>query len=210
MARITADQLIQQLQTTVQQLAADQASIADLKIAAGALREMREGFKLLAPFRHVKKVSTFGSARVKEGDPVFRLAEEFARRIVEHGFMVITGAGGGIMEACQRGAGRERSFGVNIRFPHEQQATTIMSDDPKLMPFRYFFTRKRFWRDSRHRLAPHCWAAPVPHQSGVSGPLQHPVMGQSIPRRAGGELGALRRKLVGLAGDGDFRWLPRK
>ncbi|GBD26045.1 hypothetical protein HRbin30_01372 [bacterium HR30] len=145
MARITADQLIQQLQTTVQQLAADQASIADLKIAAGALREMREGFKLFAPFRHVKKVSTFGSARVKEGDPVFRLAEEFARRIVEHGFMVITGAGGGIMEACQRGAGRERSFGVNIRLPHEQQANTIISGDPKLMSFRYFFTRKLFF-----------------------------------------------------------------
>ncbi|GIW44176.1 MAG: Rossman fold protein, TIGR00730 family [Candidatus Binatia bacterium] len=145
MARITAEQLIQQLQTTVQQLAEDQASIADLKIAAGALREMREGFKLFAPYRHIKKVSTFGSARVQEGDPVFRLAEEFARRIADHGFMVITGAGGGIMEACQRGAGRERSFGVNIRLPHEQQANSIISGDPKLMSFRYFFTRKLFF-----------------------------------------------------------------
>ncbi len=145
MARITADQLIQQLQMTVQQLAGDQASIADLKIAAGALREMREGFKLFAPYRNVKKVSTFGSARVKEGDPVFHLAEEFARRIADHGFMVITGAGGGIMEACQRGAGRDRSFGVNIRLPYEQQANTIISGDPKLMSFRYFFTRKLFF-----------------------------------------------------------------
>jgi len=145
MPRVTAERLIQQLQTTVQQLAADNASIADLKIAAGALREMREGFKLFAPYRNVRKVSTFGSARVQQGDPVFRLAEEFARRIADQGFMVITGAGGGIMEACQRGAGRERSFGVNIRLPFEQRANSIISGDPKLMSFRYFFTRKLFF-----------------------------------------------------------------
>lgn len=145
MPRVTAEQLIQQLQTTVQQLAADNASIADLKIAAGALREMREGFKLFAPYRNVRKVSTFGSARVQQGDPVFRLAEGFARRIADQGFMVITGAGGGIMEACQRGAGRERSFGVNIRLPFEQRANSIISGDPKLMSFRYFFTRKLFF-----------------------------------------------------------------
>lgn len=145
MPRITGEQLIQQLKATVEQLAADNATVADLKIAAGALREMREGFRLFAPYRRVRKVSTFGSARVQEGDRVFRLAEEFARRIVQHGYMIITGAGGGIMEACQRGAGRERSFGVNIRLPHEQRANSIISGDPKLMSFRYFFTRKLFF-----------------------------------------------------------------
>lgn len=145
MPTITAEQLLAQLRETVQRLEADRASIADLKIAAGALREMQEGFKLFAPYRHVRKVSTFGSARVQEGDPVFRLAEEFARRIADEGFMVITGAGGGIMEACQRGAGRERSFGVNIRLPHEQRANSIIRGDPKLMSFRYFFTRKLFF-----------------------------------------------------------------
>lgn len=145
MARITAQVLLQQLRDTVQRLEEDGASIGDLKIAAGALREMQEGFKLFAPYRNVRKVSTFGSARVQEGDPVFQLAEEFARRIADEGFMVITGAGGGIMEACQRGAGRERSFGVNIRLPHEQRANSIISGDPKLMSFRYFFTRKLFF-----------------------------------------------------------------
>lgn len=145
MPKITAEQLLTQLRETVQRLGTDQTSIADLKIAAGALREMQEGFKLFAPFRHVRKVSTFGSARVQEGDPVFRLAEEFARRIADAGFMVITGAGGGIMEACQRGAGRERSFGVNIRLPYEQRANSIIRGDPKLMSFRYFFTRKLFF-----------------------------------------------------------------
>ncbi len=145
MGKITAEALLQQLRDTVQKLEQDGASIPDLKIAAGALREMQEGFKLFAPFRHVRKVSTFGSARVQEGDPVFQLAEEFARRIADRGFMVITGAGGGIMEACQRGAGRDRSFGVNIRLPHEQRANSIIRGDPKLMSFRYFFTRKLFF-----------------------------------------------------------------
>jgi len=93
----------------------------------------------------VRKVSTFGSARTRAGDPVFRLAEEFARRIADRGYMVITGAGPGIMEACQRGAGRARSFGVNITLPHEQAANPVIRDDPKFLSFRYFFTRKLFF-----------------------------------------------------------------
>jgi uncharacterized protein (TIGR00730 family) len=130
---------------TGQQLLSDGASVGDLKIAAGALREMREAFKVFASYRGVRKVSAFGSARTQEGDPVFKLAEEFARRIADCGYMVITGAGPGIMEACQRGAGRDRSFGVNIRLPFEQQANSIISGDPKLMSFRYFFARKLFF-----------------------------------------------------------------
>ena len=128
-----------------QELLHDGASVGDLKIATGALREMREAFKVFAAYRGVRKVSTFGSARTREGDLVFTLAEEFARRIADSGYMVITGAGPGIMEACQRGAGRDRSFGVNIRLPWEQQANTIISGDPKLMSFRYFFARKLFF-----------------------------------------------------------------
>jgi uncharacterized protein (TIGR00730 family) len=127
------------------QLLGDGASVGDLKVAAGALSEMREAFRVFAAYRGARKVSTFGSARTQEGDPVFRLAEEFARRIADSGYMIITGAGPGIMEACQRGAGRERSFGVDIRLPFEQQANTIISGDPKHMSFRYFFTRKLFF-----------------------------------------------------------------
>jgi len=133
------------LARTAQDLLADDASVGDLKIAAGALREMRSAFKMFAPYRNVRKVSTFGSARTQRGDPVFRLAEEFARQIADRGFMVITGAGPGIMEACQRGAGRERSFGVNIRLPTEQATNVVIGGDPKLMQFRYFFTRKLFF-----------------------------------------------------------------
>jgi uncharacterized protein (TIGR00730 family) len=128
-----------------QQLLADHASVGDLKIAAGSLREIAHAFKVFAPYHHTRKVSTFGSARTAPGDPVFRLAEDFARSIADAGFMVITGAGPGIMEACQRGAGRDRSFGINIQLPHEQGANEVISGDPKLMTFRYFFTRKLFF-----------------------------------------------------------------
>jgi hypothetical protein len=141
----TQDRYITDLIAIAEQLRSDGASVGDLKIATGALRELREAFKVFAAYRGVRKVSTFGSARTQPGDPISMLAEEFARRIADCGYMVITGAGPGIMEACQRGAGRERSFGVNIRLPFEQQANSIISGDPKLMSFRYFFARKLFF-----------------------------------------------------------------
>ncbi|HTO59539.1 MAG TPA: LOG family protein [Pseudomonadales bacterium] len=131
-------------------LLADGASVGDLKLAGAAIREMRTAFKVFAPYRHVRKVSTFGSARTQAGDPTFVLAETFARHIADAGFMVITGAGGGIMEACQRGAGRERSFGVNIQLPFEQEPNPLIKGDPKLILFKYFFTRKLFFLKEAH------------------------------------------------------------
>jgi uncharacterized protein (TIGR00730 family) len=136
---------IDDLIATARQLLAENASVGDLKVASGALREMRLAFKLFAPYRGVRKVSTFGSARTRAGDPVFRLAEEFSRRIADRGYMVITGAGPGIMEACQRGAGGARSFGINIALPHEQAANPVIRNDPKFLSFHFFFTRKLFF-----------------------------------------------------------------
>lgn len=136
---------IDELIATAHRLAKDGASVGDLKVATGALKEMRYAFKLFAPYRNIRKVSAFGSARTQTGDPVFKLAEQFAARIADCGYMVITGAGPGIMEACQRGAGRDRSFGINIRLPFEQSANVIIHGDPKLMHFKYFFTRKLFF-----------------------------------------------------------------
>ncbi|MBI3016097.1 MAG: LOG family protein, partial [Candidatus Tectomicrobia bacterium] len=107
-----------------------------------ALRELRYAFKTFHPFRHYRKVSIFGSARIYEGDPAFEMAREFARRIREKGFMVITGAGEGIMKAGHLGAGPEYSLGVNIRLPFEQVANEVIQSDPKLVTFKYFFTRK--------------------------------------------------------------------
>jgi len=78
---------------TANNLRRDGASVGDLKIVAGAFKEMRRAFKVFAPYRHIRKVSTFGSARTQPGDPVFQLREAFARRVADRGFMVITGAG---------------------------------------------------------------------------------------------------------------------
>jgi uncharacterized protein (TIGR00730 family) len=130
---------------TAGRLALPEFALGDLKVAATSLREMERAFRMFGPYADRRKVSTFGSARTRVGDTIFTLAEEFSRRIADAGFMVITGAGPGIMEACQRGAGRERSFGVNIRLPFEQMANPVIHGDVKLATFHYFFTRKLFF-----------------------------------------------------------------
>ena len=149
-ARSRAQRLIEQIGATVQAMESGGASIGELKIVARSLQEMRDAFAMFAPYRDIRKVATFGSARTQENDAIFRTAESFARVIADAGFMVITGAGGGIMEACQRGAGRERSFGVNIRLPFEQNPNPVIHGDEKLLSFNYFFTRKLFFIKEAH------------------------------------------------------------
>ncbi len=133
----------QQLLTTVLKLHEDGASSGDLKITNTALKEMRYAYKVFAPYRDVRKVTVFGSARTPEGAAALA-ASEFGRRMVGERWMVVTGAGGGIMGAAQQGAGREQSFGLNIRLPFEQEANPWIASDPKLITFKYFFTRKLF------------------------------------------------------------------
>lgn len=114
----------------------------DVRVIQTALRELRYAFKLFAPYSHVRKVTIFGSARTQSTRMEYQQAVEFGRRISEAGFMVITGAGPGIMQAGHEGAGLEKSFGVNIRLPWEQSANPIIREDKKLVTFKYFFTRK--------------------------------------------------------------------
>ncbi len=114
----------------------------DVRIVQTAIRELRYAFRLFEPYADRRKVSIFGSARTRTNSPEYQLAVEFGRKISEAGFMVITGAGGGIMHAGHEGAGAENSFGANIRLPWEQQANPIIERDKKLVTFRYFFTRK--------------------------------------------------------------------
>jgi len=116
--------------------------LIDVKVINAALKEMRYTAKVFSPYRQVRKVTLFGSARVTQDQPTYRQAHRFAKAIADHGFMVITGAGGGIMEAGHLGAGPDRSFGVNIRLPFEQNANPVIADDPKLISYKYFFTRK--------------------------------------------------------------------
>ena len=134
----------QQLLTTVLKMHEDGAGLADLKITNVALKEMRYAFKVYAPYRDVRKVTVFGSARTPGTDESALAAREFGRRMVDEGWMVVTGAGAGIMGAAQEGAGGEQSFGLNIRLPFEQEANPWIASDPKLITFKYFFTRKLF------------------------------------------------------------------
>src|SRR5213596_2713361 len=130
--------------TTVLKLYEDGASTGDLKVTNTALKELRYAYKVFAPYRDVRKVTVFGSARTAPTQSAAMAALMFGRRMVEAGWMVVTGAGAGIMGAAQEGAGGERSFGLNIRLPFEQEANPWIASDPKLITFKYFFTRKLF------------------------------------------------------------------
>jgi len=143
---VTADRrgYLQHLLTTVLKLHEDGAAPGDLRVTNTALKELRYAYKVFAPYRAVRKVTVFGSARTPATDDAAGAAREFGRRMVQEGWMVITGAGAGIMGAAQEGAGGEQSFGLNIRLPFEQDANPWIASDPKLITFKYFFTRKLF------------------------------------------------------------------
>jgi hypothetical protein len=136
------DELIAQLLDAALKLSRDSVDRGELKILARALKELRYAFEVFAPYRAVRKVSIFGSTRVPVDHPYYRMAAHLGRRLAEEGFMIITGAGPGIMQAGHEGAGPEKSFGVNIHLPFEQKANAIIRDDPKLITFHFFFTRK--------------------------------------------------------------------
>jgi hypothetical protein len=127
---------------TVAGLAAEDTEVIDLKVADSALAEMSEAFRVFRPFRRERKVTIFGSARTEPDHPAYQSTRELAASMARAGWMVVTGAGPGIMAAGMEGAGREQSIGVNIRLPFEQGANTFIAQDPKLVEMRYFFTRK--------------------------------------------------------------------
>jgi len=142
-----------QIIVTALRLLRDGAEQRDVKLLNSALKELRHSFRVFAPYEHLRKVAVFGSARTREGAPAWQAAFAFAERIAREGWMVITGAGGGIMAAAQGGAGREASFGVNIRLPFEQAANPVIAGDAKLINFRYFFTRKVVFVKESHAIA---------------------------------------------------------
>ena len=134
--------LLADMMVTITRLARDGTGRGDLKLLSKAFKELRYAFKIFAPYRDVRKVSIFGSSRTPADHPDYIQADAFARRMRERRWMVITGAGDGIMRAGHDGAGRDASFGVAIRLPFEQNTNAIIADDPKLINFKYFFTRK--------------------------------------------------------------------
>ncbi|MHB1129229.1 MAG: LOG family protein [Ilumatobacteraceae bacterium] len=138
----TGESLIKEMLHTALGIGADGLSTLDLKIANSALKEMREAFQMFTPYADRKKVTIFGSARTTKDDPVYRQTEQVAARLAEENWMVVTGAGPGIMEAGMAGAGRDRSIGVSIRLPFETSANPIIAGDDKYVSMKYFFTRK--------------------------------------------------------------------
>ena len=135
------DQVVEIFVTAVA-LARDRTDRLNLKITNAALAEMRQAFRVFAPWRDVPKVTIFGSARTLPDDPLYRQARDVAATLAAAGWMIVTGAGPGIMAAGAEGAGPARSIGVNIRLPFEQQTNEFLASNPKLVVMKYFFTRK--------------------------------------------------------------------
>lgn len=125
----------------------------DIRMINQVFKEIRYADAIFQPYRGVKKVTIFGSARLAPDTPDWRMAQHFAEQIAKAGFMVLTGGGDGIMGAAQLGAGKERSFGLNIRLPYEQRPNEVIEGDRKLIFFRYFFTRKLHFVKESHAIA---------------------------------------------------------
>jgi uncharacterized protein (TIGR00730 family) len=135
-------ELIDQIKESADHMAGDHPSRGDLKIISRTLRELRYAFKVFSPYRRLRKVTIFGSARTPPEDPTYQMAVEFGRAMAAVQWLIITGAASGIMEAGHLGAGRENSMGLNILLPFEQSANKVIAGDPKLVHMKYFFTRK--------------------------------------------------------------------
>jgi uncharacterized protein (TIGR00730 family) len=134
--------LVRRLRQAADRLPAERTPHDDLKILSQTLRELRRAFAVFAPYRSQRKVTIFGSARTPRDAPTYQHAERLAQLMAQNGWFVVTGAATGIMEAGHRGAGRDRSMGLNIMLPFEQQANDVIRGDSKLVTMKYFFTRK--------------------------------------------------------------------
>ncbi|MFV0337039.1 MAG: TIGR00730 family Rossman fold protein [Chthoniobacterales bacterium] len=145
-------ELIADIMSTALRLGEDNASRADLKLFRKAFAEMRYASCVFDQYNHKRKVAVFGSARTKPDAEDFKLAVEFAEKMVYRGYMIITGGGDGIMGAAQQGAGADNSFGLNIELPFEQHANETIEGDPKLINFKYFFTRKLNFLKETHAI----------------------------------------------------------
>jgi uncharacterized protein (TIGR00730 family) len=145
--------LVGHIVTTAIKLLRDQTNRGDIKLIDKAVAELRYALKVFAPYRDTRKVSVFGSARTPESWDDYQAAVEFGRKMADRGWMVTTGAGGGIMAAAHGGAGTKDSFGLAIRLPFEQFTNDHIRGDQKLINFKYFFTRKLMFMRTSHAIA---------------------------------------------------------
>ncbi len=147
------ERLINEIKQTADKLKEDGARRGDLKIISRSIKELRYAFKVFTPYRRNRKVTVFGSARCQPDDPNYQMAVEYGKRMAAEGWYVVTGAGGGIMEAAHVGAGPNQSMGLNIMLPFEQEANRVIKGDPKLVNLKYFFTRKLLFVKEVHAIA---------------------------------------------------------
>ena len=150
--KVTDGDLVGEIVANALKLLRDQTNRGDLKLIDKSFKELRYALKVFVPYRDVPKVSIFGSARTPVDNADYASALEFGRRMAAEGWMVITGAGGGIMAAGHGGAGAEPSFGLAIRLPFEQATNEFIAGDKKLVNFKYFFTRKLMFVRSSHAI----------------------------------------------------------
>src|ERR1019366_1935775 len=134
--------LVKQMIVTALKVEHSQLDRGDAKILSRAMRELRYGFRIFKGYRDKRKVTIFGSARIPKEHPEYKQALNFSKQIAKQGFMIITGAGPGVMKAGNEGAGKNNSFGINIKLPFEQAANEFIGKDPRFIDCRFFFTRK--------------------------------------------------------------------
>ena len=137
-----AEHILREILTTAVKLGKESSDKGDLKLVNNALKELRYSFKIFSPYRDVKKVIIFGSARSKKTSAEYKMAEEFARKLTAKGYMIVTGGGSGVMEAGNKGAKTGKEFALNIRLPFEQKPNPYIDEKDKIINFKYFFTRK--------------------------------------------------------------------
>ena len=153
LANVPDGDMVGEIVANALKLLRDQTNRGDIKLINKSFKELRYALKIFAPYRDVRKVSIFGSARTLEDHDDYKQAAEFGKQMAAAGWMVITGAGGGIMAAGHGGAGPGPSFGLAIRLPFEQKTNTFIENYPNLINFKYFFTRKLMFLRSSHAIA---------------------------------------------------------
>lgn len=141
-ASAETEHLLREIITTAVKLGKESTDRGDLKLVNNTLKELRYSFKIFSPYRDIKKVIIFGSARTRKVSAEYQMAEEFARQMTDRGYMVVTGGGPGIMEAGNKGARKGREFALNIRLPYEQKPNPYIDEKDKIINYKYFFTRK--------------------------------------------------------------------
>lgn len=139
---VETKRLLEEIITTAVKLGIESKDKGDLKLVNNTLKELRYSFRIFSPYRKIKKVIIFGSARSSITSAEYKMAEDFAKKLSEKGYMIVTGGGPGVMEAGNRGAAGGQDFALNIRLPFEQKPNPYIDEKEKLINFKYFFTRK--------------------------------------------------------------------